>query len=557
MFFSYKKNKISYRLITIFLISIFISTNIVTAKPLPTEDTVLQGYTQRLITNSQSIIDVLKLINADTVKLVTNTQKILDNAIKIAAILSGTLPGAQADNLAAQENLPEVKVALRQMTNEIITFANKGMDGDPAFITNTGLYLKNIEDVTINNFILNNPALDSAGQADSIKLAIGNQYQPFEKRITPTMTDTAKVDKFTRGDFIGGGGWDAWLEINSVPQNNMMGSIMLAQNELDTRIEASTHAAELEANWGNGFMSWKVCVEANADPDRNFDGCIIQTPGSSIANKLNWADTVTLRELEMATDFNSISYILSRKLPEYTKIGSLSSGGVLSGRTITPDLTETIRDRETWISDYLATLPPPGPVTGSNPYYNADGTINHYYNPDGSPSGNPAYRPDGSVDRTALLKVITDMLVIENQVLPLQTNIYNMLDATEKALTAATCVNSVKDKAISQISESAPYEKIVPNLQWNKKDTGTVVTNISILSSIKEAIDLNKSDGEITILLESAAGRPFNVTGNITYFAAPDGGGYLYVKGWLQNIVTYLTPLCSIDKSSLTAWGII
>ena len=105
---------------------------------------------------------------------------------------------------------------------------------------------------------------------------------------------TDAMNKFAEGDFVGGGGWDSWLQITTNPQNNPMGAMILAEVELDARLAAKKEIQMTETAWGNGFMSFK-------DKDGK-----ITTPGKEIVDQLGWAESSVIREMELATDLDAI-----------------------------------------------------------------------------------------------------------------------------------------------------------------------------------------------------------------------------------------------------------
>ena len=283
MFCFIKNLKLSFSILTILItIATIFPVNLKAEQAINVNDAGVRSNTSTIITNTATIIE-------KNTTIITN----LENIIKT---LSGELPGAQMDNIKAREELYHVKLMLKQMTDKTVTWVNTGFNGNPAYIVNTGAYLQDGTDKTIDYFVTKDTALNSACDPNALKRNIGSQYSTFQDQIGCTFTDSAKRDAFTGGDFEAGGGWDSWLLMTTVPQNNPMGAMVIAQDELNRRIENQTTQSTLEANWGNGFMSWKDCT-GTPNPDRNYDGCNIKTPGSVIANKLNWAETSALREM--------------------------------------------------------------------------------------------------------------------------------------------------------------------------------------------------------------------------------------------------------------------
>jgi hypothetical protein len=278
-------------------------------------------------------------INTGTTAL--NTNILVTNTFAIATSLSGVTGGTKQDSWIAGLMMMIVKRVLREFTKSVVAWINSGFEGNPSFITNTEQWLTDTADITIGDFLLNNKDLKFLCDPFKInvQLALGLQYRPFSEDIKCSFTSatgniTDAYNNFVGGDFIGGGGWNSWLQLTTVPQNNQMGAMMIAQGELDARIEAQQEQAKLEANWGNGFLSWKKCEKENtagADPeDFVYDEstgtssaptqtemgqtCTIQTPGQAIADQLSWISSTDLRQSEIANDINEIINALANQL---------------------------------------------------------------------------------------------------------------------------------------------------------------------------------------------------------------------------------------------------
>lgn len=319
-------------------------------------------------------------VTLNTASIVSNTDLIILNTYSIAASLTGLAPGEQQEKAKAGILMLIVKRILRELTKSVVNWINSGFNGNPSFITDTKGWMQNTADITIGDFLLNEPGLKFLCDPFKInvQLALGLQYRPFKEQIECSFTSALgnandAMNKFLEGDFIGGGGWNSWLQITTQPQNNYMGAMMIAQAELDARITTNQQAGTLEANWGSGFMAWKKCEKdtigegsavdvydeatgdmdedvynentqrlehyrsaTDANNDTNMIGstgetCTVQTPGSVIVDQLDWINSSTLRESELAQDINEIvnalaNQLITKGLEMFTGSGLLGAG---------------------------------------------------------------------------------------------------------------------------------------------------------------------------------------------------------------------------------------
>ena len=272
----------------------------------------------------------LNIAKADDIPVIDQTVADINTGIasstsRVAALLAGeeTGKGAEYFRLQASSTLPKERALLKKVTQAIINMVNTGNNDNPYYVTNILQYLADTTISAIANF-LKDPALDNVCEPyqDSVKQAAGNVAPKFASKIQCT-TDSNKLDEFNNGDFVNGGGWDTWGQVYMAPQNNLIGAKAIALTEEQKREDDAVESAKLEASWGNGFTSIKVCDPSKADPDKNYDGCDIKTPGEVIANKLNSADITNVEQMQTATDFNEISLILASST-EYSKPGALS-----------------------------------------------------------------------------------------------------------------------------------------------------------------------------------------------------------------------------------------
>jgi hypothetical protein len=299
-------------------------------------------------------------------------------------------------------------------------------------------------------------------------------------------------------------------------------------------------------------MSWKDCPEpvplvladapeqidaqntrldkyaAVTGQERGDSGCVTKTPGGVIANKINWADTSTIRELELANDFNAIINALLNQVI-LMGMGSLSDAGLLGGKKPSQDNT---------FNEYMAYL---GTLDTQLAANEAQLAANQ-----GSSNGTGSYKPDGSINfsqnfanRAVALETINNQLAIENQYLGTQNTIFNLIDATQNAFASSTCSDTIKTEVTNQITGDYTGVK---DLTWNKTDIARVspitVNNITSLTSVLTAVQNNTNDAAVPGLV--APLTTMNTLHSAAIVSSYASGGTLYnqIRNWLVGKVT-------------------
>jgi len=512
----------------------------------------------------------------------------------ITSVFSGITPSVFNGEVLTEDTNPFslknlglviIKRFLRQLTQSIVDWIDSGFEGNPSFITNTGQFLLDTADITVGDFLLRDPALNFLCDPFKIqiKLALGLQYRPFKEQIRCSFTGALgnvndAMNNFVNGDFIGGGGWNSWLQITTVPQNNQMGAMMLAQAELDARIVGNTTNVLHEANWGGGFMSWKDCnLETNevAETDapvydeeiqamsrdryaeitgqrRDESGCVIKTPGGVIANKINWVDTSTLRELELANDFNAIINAVADQLITMG-LSSISESGLLgSGKPKAPtaysDYMTYLKQQETLLNNQknlgntaTGNTTNTNSATNNSVSYNTSGAINF-----SQPFANKAVALDS----------INSQIATENQYLATQNNIYNLLDATQNTFTSSVCSTSIINEATNQITGNYTGVK---DLSWNKIDVVLASTsasnNLSTLNIVSSSVQNTTVDSAIPGIVQPLT--TMNTLHSAASVVSYSTGGTAYenIKSWVATKIN-ANRACLSNISTLGQWGI-
>jgi hypothetical protein len=503
--------------------------------------------------NTTGIRDSIENMRVYLQDISSTTRALLVTTDEIAHILTGDLPGEQYDNIQARQTLVEVRLLLRQMANSIANFAQSGFDGNPAFVANTGQYFQNIEDQTINVFLTSTTSLNTVcpNLQTAVKQAVGDNYDSFQNKIACTITNPDQLN--SANNFSQNGSWTTFLKQTTEPQNNLMGATLMAQIELDRQIENRVASAKMEAEWGSGFKSWKDCSDAaNADYSRNYDGCVIKTPGSVILNKISAADTASMRELEMADNFNTLTYIASQSVSgaggAYTSLGSISSAGGNGGGLLRGNYSSVVGNSNTIYNRYRNYLYALNPS-----YYN-----NNPNNPNNNPNPN---NPAPVVNLATAITMLNYKIDTETNYLGSQNNVLNLLLATRQAFASSTasttCTAVTVNGIIAEIDGTASG---TISLTWNKLNVtsavNTTMNNLSILNNAKTALSATGlTDPQIVQIYQNATvSSSLHTEADVVAFST--GTSFINIKNWIQNLVNiYKTP-CTLNTSLFSTWGI-
>jgi len=261
------------------------------------------------------------------------------------------------------------KTLIRQMTTSVVNWINSGFQGNPSFVTNPAQFLTDTADQIAGRFIEGSELgfLCDPFRLD-IRLALGLQYSPFKQQISCTLSKVIQNAQNAGEGFLAQGGWDGWLQITTVPQNNVYGAFLLAQSELNARIVGKQNIELKKLEFGRGFFSWEKCEyygeggsvpvsESQAKQEfydlgysdseaesaaRSNAFCQTETPGSVIEGQINQILPSGLRQLELADEFNEIINALAVQLIQQAVGGGgglRSASARVGGR---PSLTERL-----------------------------------------------------------------------------------------------------------------------------------------------------------------------------------------------------------------------
>jgi hypothetical protein len=265
--------------------------------------------------------------------------------------------------------------------------------------------------------------------------------------------------------------------------------------------------------------------------------CTIQTPGQTIVDQLGWAQSSTIREMELVKDldaiFNALANMAIRTGASYFT-SMISGGGGSSQATINNNY---LNDLQAQIDNQMNT-----PNTLS---YDTSGNLNF------TRSINSATTKQFALD------TINSQIAIELQYFNVQkTNVFKLLDGAQNAFTASKsigCTPAIKSEIINQITGSSTAR----DLSWNKKDLNDALTqtnnNIAALSTVRDMVATNTDDLAIPSLVQSLTTLTTLHTTAMTMSYYPGGSAFAPIQNW----IIWKTSDCSIPSDELTLMGII
>lgn len=275
------------------------------------------------------------------------------------------------------------KMIWRSIAASVIDWINGGFNGKPAFLQNFDRFMLGIAD-SIAGQVIQGAGLGFLCSPFQLNIRIALAMRYAQRAPSCTLTQViANIDNFMK-DFRQGG-WGAWLQFTTSPQNNAYGGLLLGEATIALRTQDAQSQQAQQLSWGGGFLSLtqqtckNVPVSVNGMAPQMTEQCSssIQTPGGLIAHKLQ--STVDAPELSllMANELNQIIDALSQQLilKALNGLFSLSqptSYGDDYYRFSTPTQELSGQDAGPYYNDYTppvvysTTTPPVGTVPGSD-----------------------------------------------------------------------------------------------------------------------------------------------------------------------------------------------
>lgn len=206
------------------------------------------------------------------------------------------------------------KAALQSITGSLINWINSGFKGNPAFVQNLEQHLMSVADQELARLVFSPEALSFL--CDPFKLDVRAAVAvTFQKQ----MSDRAdyqgpqcgfskledNFENFLAGDFIGGGGMDTFFTMTQNPaENTALGALLEVETQVNARIVNAENQEINLLNFGDGFLSFKICEKDKNGIDTNK--CTIQTPGQTISEALTFQLSTGPRSLIEADEINEI-----------------------------------------------------------------------------------------------------------------------------------------------------------------------------------------------------------------------------------------------------------
>lgn len=249
---------------------------------------------------------------------------------------------------------------IKNFTASVVDWINRGFDGSPSFVTNPEGFFANTADQIIGNIIEND--FGALGQLLcspfdlQLRLNIGyNYFSSRNREIGCRLTDVQRnlYGAFTKGSFISAGGWDSWVAVTSVPQNNFYGSYFQVTDSMNRDVLRRLSSDEKQADWGRGFLSSRVCKKYDANK-KCLEFGATKTPGSVIEAQVNNQLGSENRKIEMADEVDEILSALINQAMTQT-MGKLTGGGLFASQDSSYDSSaEWAKMKTTFEADLAA-----------------------------------------------------------------------------------------------------------------------------------------------------------------------------------------------------------
>jgi hypothetical protein len=264
---------------------------------------------------------------------------VVANGIEGTSLIKDIAQWIKEDAFAALRDVAAKRI-IDSMVKDTVEWI--GGNGNPKFITDWEKFLKDSGDAAVGDVIRET---DLAFICSPFKAQLQFALQPtqlYKDRIECTLSEALyNIDEFYN-DFSNGG-WIAYQEVWA-PNNNYLGSLIIAQDEIISRSAKAEDAAKSDAVASGGFISLKKkgeCLEyatktyENGLTGYDFNNCIkrapdeIINPGASVgeiaANALG-------AEGEWATNISSwTSVLVNALINRVTKEGVDFAGKAVSG----------------------------------------------------------------------------------------------------------------------------------------------------------------------------------------------------------------------------------
>lgn len=214
--------------------------------------------------------------------------------------------------------------ALQQMTGEIITWLNSGLDGEPQFVTDILANLQEVSDKEAANFVYSDdlstvcPSFQPDVRKALAKSYADKNYGGFKKKVECPLKP-ANAQSFFEGNFYAGG-WAGWFDVMTHPEATPIGAVLAGEEELERRTEAARFAENTELDHGGGVRSKKSCIIVGTGANAR-EKCTITTPGSILQDQVSKAIGTGIDSLLNADEANEVIGLLFGNLAKEAVTG--------------------------------------------------------------------------------------------------------------------------------------------------------------------------------------------------------------------------------------------
>lgn len=233
----------------------------------------------------------------------------------ISAIAEGVVEGL-SDALVQKEFTWDaiawgiVNILLQQMLQDTIDWVNSGFRDKPVFVQDFKAYLLDVGDQYAYDFIFDRNLLDLCSPFSlDIQGALNFQYDKnrqggyrAECRLSEAIGNVKNLKSFHDGDFIAGGGWDAWRDVITDSKLRETSAYMEASAAMSIGMKNARGQKLFEVNLGDGFVPQEDCVTDK----KGRVTCTTKTPGATIKASLDKALGISSDRLTIADEINEL-----------------------------------------------------------------------------------------------------------------------------------------------------------------------------------------------------------------------------------------------------------
>lgn len=251
-----------------------------------------------------------------------------------------------------------MRAIINKMTDNAVTFINNGFEseGGPGYAVDLKNTILKEADVQAGNIIYGAGLgrLCSPFQVQ-VRLALiarqATQRSSGDSSSQPGSCTLSQVSNNIQGlfdgDFVGGGGWDAWYTMTQDPYGNPYSAFLNTKISIDSAQAEAIGLKKEQLQWNQGFFSTQECTDwQDPDPTKmvgggiitNADGSIsaipitlapatkdtpgaicakkgpVKTPGTVVADSLMKLTNSKTDQLNIASNFNQIVVALANQL---------------------------------------------------------------------------------------------------------------------------------------------------------------------------------------------------------------------------------------------------